>query len=150
MGHFNDVDGVVNYDINAPSDTSMSFTVATDSIDTNWDARDEHLRNEDFFDVANHPTMTFESTQVNFLNPQQATVTGDFTMLGQTKPLTLNVTLNKIANSPLTGEPVVGFRASAVIDRTAYGMTTFADGITTDVPIQIDGELVEAAETETE
>ena len=50
MGHFNDVDGVVNYDINAPSDTSMSFTVAKPNIiDTNWDARDEHLRNEDFF-----------------------------------------------------------------------------------------------------
>ncbi|HCT74207.1 MULTISPECIES: YceI family protein [Psychrobacter] len=143
MGHFNDVKGVVNYDVKAPSKTNMNFTIATDSIDTNWDARDEHLRKAEFFNVAKYPTMSFKSTNVKFINPQQAKVTGDFTMLGQTKPLTLDVTLNKIANSPLTKEPVIGFRATGNIDRTAYGMTAFADGITTNVPIQIDGELVE-------
>ena len=143
MGHFNDVQGVVNYDIKAPSKTNMNFTIATDSIDTNWDARDEHLRKAEFFNVAKYPTMSFKSTNVKFINPQQAKVTGDFTMLGQTKPLTLDVTLNKIANSPLTKEPVIGFRATGNIDRAAYGMTAFADGITTNVPIQIDGELVE-------
>lgn len=143
MGHFNDVKGVVNYDVKAPSKTNMSFTIATDSIDTNWNARDEHLKKAEFFNVAKYPTMTFKSTSVKFINPQQAKVTGDFTMLGQTKPLTLDVTLNKIANSPLTKEPVIGFRATGNIDRAAYGMTAFADGITTDVPIQIDGELIE-------
>lgn len=51
--------------------------------------------------------------------------------------------LNKIDNSPLTKEPVVGFRATGTIDRAAYGMTAYASGITTNVPIQIDGELVE-------
>lgn len=143
MGRFNDVKGVVNYDIKAPAKTNMSFTIATDSIDTNWDARDAHLKKDDFFNVAKYPTMTFKSTSVKFMNPLQAKVTGDFTMLGQTKPLTLDVTLNKIANSPLTKEPVVGFRATGNIDRAAYGMTAFSDGITTNVPIQIDGELVE-------
>lgn len=143
MGHFNEVKGVVNYDIKAPAKTDMNFTIATDSIDTNWDARDEHLKKDEFFNVAKYPTMTFKSTDIIFKNPQQAKVTGDFTMLGQTKPLTLDVTLNKIANSPLTKEPVVGFRATGIIDRAAYGMTAFSDGITTDVPIQIDGELVE-------
>ena len=143
MGRFNDVQGVVNYDIKAPSKTNMSFTIATDSIDTNWDARDKHLRTDEFFNVAKYPAMTFKSTQVTFSNPQQAKVTGDFTMLGQTKPLTLDVTLNKIANSPLTKEPVIGFRATGIIDRAAYGMTAFSAGITTDVPIQIDGELVQ-------
>lgn len=143
MGHFNNVKGVVNYDVKAPSKTNMSFTIATDSIDTNWNARDEHLKKAEFFNVAKYPTMTFKSTSVKFINPQQAKVTGDFTMLGQTKPLTLDVTLNKIANSPLTKEPVIGFRATGNIDRAAYGMTAFADGITTNVPIQIDGELIE-------
>ena len=143
MGHFNDVKGVVNYEVKAPSKTNMSFTIATDSIDTNWNARDEHLKKAEFFNVAKYPTMTFKSTSVKFINPQQAKVTGDFTMLGQTKPLTLDVTLNKIANSPLTKEPVIGFRATGNIDRAAYGMTAFADGITTNVPIQIDGELIE-------
>lgn len=143
MGHFNDVKGVVNYDVKAPSKTNISFTIATDSIDTNWDERDEHLKKAKFFNVTKYPTMTFKSTSVKFINPQQAKVTGDFTMLGQTKPLTLDVTLNKIANSPLTKEPVIGFRATGNIDRAAYGMTAFADGITTNVPIQIDGELIE-------
>ena len=88
MGHFSDVKGMVNYDIKAPNKTNMNFTIATDSIDTNWDARDEHLKKEEFFNVAKYPTMTFESTKVTFINPQQAKVMGNFTMLGQTKPLT--------------------------------------------------------------
>lgn len=147
MGHFNDVRGMVNYDIKAPSKANMNFTIVTDSIDTNWDARDAHLKKDEFFNVAKYPTMTFKSTNITFKNPQQATVTGDFTLLGQTKPLTLDVTLNKIANSPMTKEPVIGFRATGVIDRAAYGMTAFASGITTEVPIQIDGELIEKKAT---
>jgi len=143
MGHFNDVKGIVNYDIKAPNKANMDFIIVTDSIDTNWDARDAHLKKDEFFNVAKYPTMTFKSTNITFKNPQQATVTGDFTLLGQTKPLTLDVTLNKIANSPMTKEPVIGFRATGVIDRAAYGMTAFASGITTEVPIQIDGELIE-------
>ncbi len=143
MGHFNDVKGMVNYDIKAPNKANMNFTIVTDSIDTNWDARDAHLKKDEFFNVAKYPTMTFKSTNITFKNLQQATVTGDFTLLGQTKPLTLDVTLNKIANSPMTKEPVIGFRATGVIDRAAYGMTAFASGITTEVPIQIDGELIE-------
>lgn len=143
MGHFKEVEGTLNYDIKAPNKTKMSFVINTDSIDTAWEARDEHLRKDDFFNVKKYPTMTFNSTKVNFINPQQAKVTGDFTLLGKTMPLTLDVTLKKIANSPMTKEPVIGFRATGVIDRTAYGMTTFADGITTNVPIQIDGELIE-------
>ena len=143
MGHFNDVKGIVNYDIKAPNKANMDFIIVTDSIDTNWDARDAHLKKDEFFNVAKYPTMTFKSTNITFKNPQQATVTGDFTLLGQTKPLTLDVTLNKIANSPMTKEPVIGFRATGIIDRAAYGMTAFASGITTEVPIQIDGELIE-------
>ena len=147
MGHFNDVKGMVNYDIKAPNKANMNFTIVTDSIDTNWDARDAHLKKDEFFNVVKYPTMTFKSTNITFKNPQQATVTGDFTLLGQTKPLTLDVTLNKIANSPMTKEPVIGFRATGTIDRAAYGMTAFASGITTEVPIQIDGELIEKKAT---
>lgn len=143
MGHFSDVDGTVKFDLKNPNQTQLNFVIDTDSIDTAWAARDNHLKTEEFFNVKKYPTMSFKSTQVNFVNPQQAKVTGDFTLLGQTKPLTLNLTLNKIDNSPLTKEPVVGFRATGTIDRAAYGMTAYSAGITTNVPIQIDGELVE-------
>ena len=143
MGHFDKVDGTLNYNIKAPNNTKMSFVIDTDSINTAWTARDTHLKKDDFFNVTKYPTMTFKSTKVEFINPQQAKVTGDFTLLGKTKPLTLDVLLKKIGNNPMTKEPVIGFRATGNIDRTAYGMTTFADGITTNVPIQIDGELIE-------
>lgn len=143
MGRFDKVDGSLNYNMKTPNKTQMNFVIDTDSINTAWEARDKHLKTDDFFNVAKYPTMTFKSTQVTFINPQQAKVTGDFTLLGQTKPVTLNVTLKKIANSPMTKEPVIGFRATGNINRAAYGMTTFADGITTNVPIQIDGELIE-------
>ncbi|MFC6203983.1 MULTISPECIES: YceI family protein [Psychrobacter] len=143
MGHFDKVDGSLNYDMKAPNKAQMNFVIDTNSINTAWEARDKHLRTADFFNVEKYPTMTFKSTQVNFINPIQAKVTGDFTLLGKTMPLTLDVTLKKIANSPMTKEPVIGFRATGNIDRAAYGMTTFAAGITTNVPIQIDGELIQ-------
>lgn len=143
MGHFSDVDGTVQFDIKNPNQTQLNFVIDTDSIDTAWAARDKHLKTDEFFNVEKYPTMSFKSTQVNFINPQQAKVTGDFTLLGQTKPLTLNLTLKKIDNSPLTKEPVIGFRATGNIDRTAYGMDAYSQGVTTNVPIQIDGELVE-------
>ncbi|WP_228730648.1 YceI family protein [Psychrobacter sp. TAE2020] len=143
MGHFDKVGGSLNYDMKAPNKAQMNFVIDTNSINTAWEARDKHLRTADFFNVEKHPTMTFKSTQVNFINPIQAKVTGDFTLLGKTMPLTLDVTLKKIANSPMTKEPVIGFRATGNIDRAAYGMTTFAQGITTNVPIQIDGELIQ-------
>ena len=143
MGHFSDVDGTVQFDLKNPNQTQFNFVVDTDSIDTGWEARDKHLKTDEFFNVEKYPTMSFKSTQVNFINPQQAKVTGDFTLLGQTKPLTLNLTLKKIDNSPLTKEPVIGFRATGNIDRTAYGMDAYSQGVTTNVPIQIDGELVE-------
>lgn len=143
MGHFDKVDGALTYNIKAPNKTQMNFVIDTNSINTAWAARDEHLRKDEFFNVAKYPTMTFKSTKVDFYNPQQAKVTGDFTLLGKTLPLTLNVTLKKIGKSPMTKEPVIGFRATGNIDRAAYGMTAFAQGITTNVPIQIDGELIE-------
>ena len=143
MGHFSDVDGTVQFDLKNPNQTQLNFVIDTDSIDTAWAARDKHLKTDEFFNVEKYPTMSFKSTQVNFINPQQAKVTGDFTLLGQTKPLTLNLTLKKIDNSPLTKEPVIGFRATGNIDRTAYGMDAYSQGVTTNVPIQIDGELVE-------
>ena len=64
MGHFNDVKGMVNYDIKTPNKANMNFTIATDSIDTNWDARDAHLKKDEFFNVAKYPTMTFKSTNI--------------------------------------------------------------------------------------
>ena len=143
MGHFDKVNGSLSYNMKTPNKTQMNFVIDTDSINTAWAPRDKHLKTDDFFNVAKYPTMTFKSTKVVFINPQQAKVTGDFTLLGKTKPLTLDVTLKKIGNSPMTKEPVIGFRATGTIDRVAYGMTTFAQGITTNVPIQIDGELIE-------
>ena len=143
MGHFDKVGGSLSYNMKTPNKSRMSFVIETDSINTSWAARDEHLKKDDFFNVAKYPTMTFNSTKVDFYNPQQAKVTGDFTMLGKTMPLTLNVTLKKVGKNPMNKEPVIGFRATGNIDRAAYGMTAFSQGITTNVPIQIDGELVE-------
>ena len=102
MGHFDKVDGALTYNIKAPNKTQMNFVIDTNSINTAWAARDEHLRKDEFFNVAKYPTMTFKSTKVDFYNPQQAKVTGDFTLLGKTMPLTLNVTLKKIGKSPMT------------------------------------------------
>ena len=82
--------------------------------------RDEHLRSPDFFDVANHPTMTFESRSISG-SREHFKVTGDLTIRGQTREVTLDVTFNGIGTNPL-GQPVAGFTAETQINRKDFGL----------------------------
>ena len=139
-GEFTDFDARLMLDAAQPERSRLTLTVSTPSVATHDEALDAHLKNEDFFDVANHPTATFNSTAINRTGANSALVTGDFTMLGQTRPLTLNVTFNK-AGDNMAGVYTAGFSATGTVKRSAYGMTYGAPALGDDITLRISGEF---------
>ncbi|PLX39638.1 MAG: polyisoprenoid-binding protein [Hyphomicrobiales bacterium] len=139
-GRFNDFDGTLMLDEENPSASSVSVTIPVESLATFWGPRDEHLKSPDFFNAAANPAITFASTSVEKTGDMTLAVTGDFTLLGVTKPVTLDVTVTKIAPNPMSGTKTVGFHATTTIKRTDFGMNTFVPAISDEVPVVIDFE----------
>jgi polyisoprenoid-binding protein YceI len=90
-GTFEKVTGTVNLDDKEPSKSEVDVKIDVASLETRDDKRDEHLKSPDFFDAANHPQITFKSTQIKKAGKDKYKVTGDLTMKGVTKPVTLDV-----------------------------------------------------------
>ena len=143
-GKFNKVNGAINYDVKNPTSTTINFTVYTNSIDTDRRLRDSFLRRKELLNTKQYPTMTFVSKKVSMINPKEANVTGDFTVLGQTKPLTVRVTLSDVENDPITSKPTLRFRATGLVDRYSYGVTAFPKVISNIIPLEISGKLIAA------
>lgn len=142
FGEFTQYDGTLNLDRANLANSSVEVTIDTASIDTDQADFDEHLRSADFFNVAAHPTMTFKSTKVEDAGNGVLKVTGDFTMLGQTRPVVLDVKLNKIAPHPFRPTiEVAGFSATTTIDRRQWGFDKYAPAVGTAVKIRIETEF---------
>lgn len=120
-GRFRDFDGVIKYDAKNPAASSVEFTVQAASIDTANNNRDEHLRSADFFDVQKFPTLTFTSTKVVPKDADTLEVTGNFTMHGVTKQITIPVEILGFAKTP-RGEKA-GFETDFKINRKEFGIT---------------------------
>lgn len=143
-GEFRDFDGTLTLDEADPAASSVAVTIQTGSIDSAWEARDEHLRGPDFFDVANHPAMTFKSTAIEVTGDNTAKMTGDLTLLGVTKAITLDVALNQLGEHPFSKKMHAGFTATGSIDRAEYGMTYGVPAVGQNVAIRIDIEAQKA------
>jgi len=104
-GRFNDFGGSFTYDEDDPSASQVEVTIKTASIDSNHAERDKHLRGDDFLDVGEHPEATFKSSAYEETGARTATLTGNLTLHGVTKPVTIAV--SKIGHGP---DPWGGFR----------------------------------------
>jgi polyisoprenoid-binding protein YceI len=120
-GRFTDLGGSVTFDEAEPSRSSVAFTIQAASIDTGTPDRDAHLRSEDFFHVEKYPTVTFASTAIKALGGNDYEVTGDLTMRGVTKRITLPVIFQGKAKDPW-GNEKLGFEAETTINRKDYGL----------------------------
>ena len=143
-GKFRKVNGSINYDVKKPESTTINFTVHTNSIDTERRLRDSFLRRKELLNTQQYPTMTFVSKKIKMITPKEANVTGDFTALGQTKPLTVRVTLSDVEMDPVTAQPTLKFRATGMVDRYNYGVTAFPKIISNIIPLEISGKLIAA------
>lgn len=142
-GRFNTVEGAFTLDADAPEKSSVVVTMDAASIDTNHKERDEHLRGKDFFDTAQYPNLTYKSTSVKRTGENSATVTGDLTMHGVTKPVPLEVTLNKTGPHPRDAtKTVAGFSARGALKRSEFGMAYGVPMLGDEVELIIDVETV--------
>ena len=119
-GLFKDYEGTVVYDKDNPAGSKVEFTVQAASIDTGNADRDKHLRSADFFDVEKFPTLSFASTQVKAQDKDTLEVTGDLTMHGVTKKVTIPVDFLGTAKTP-NGEKA-GFETRFTVNRKDYGI----------------------------
>ncbi len=120
-GNFGEFGGTIRLDRENPAASSATFTIQTASIDTNLEDRDNHLRGADFFDVENHPQITFESTKFEKTGDNTFDVTGTLTMRGVAKTVTLPVTFLGEAADPW-GNLRAGFETETTLDRKVYGI----------------------------
>jgi len=120
-GRFNDFEGTIRYDPQSPSASSVELSVRTTSIDTGNNDRDEHLRSPDFFDAQKFPVLTFTSTGVTAKDAHTLEVTGDLTLHGVTRRITIPVQILGAIKAP-NGEKA-GFEALFTLNRKDFGIT---------------------------
>lgn len=145
-GHFDNFDATIITEGNDFENAKVTFEADAASINTKNEMRDNHLRSADFFDAENHPKITFKSKSFKKDSDDKYKLTGDFTMRGVTKEITLDVTYNGRALG-LDGVDTTGFEILGKVNRFDYGLEwntlTEAGGITvgSDVKIEIFAEM---------
>jgi polyisoprenoid-binding protein YceI len=146
-GHFADVSATADIDPGHPESASVAVTIQTASIKTDNEARDGDLRSSNFLEVDKYPTITFVSTAVTPAGQDQFTLTGNLTIKGNTRPVSLHVTKYGEFNDPMMGHRIA-YNATTEINRKHYGLTfnMVLDGrwvVSEEIQIRIEGELVE-------
>jgi polyisoprenoid-binding protein YceI len=121
-GTFNDFQGTIRIDGDAPANSSAEVTIEARSIDTRNEDRDGHLRSNDFFDMENHPQISFASTAIEQVDEATYKVTGDLTIKGTTRPVTLDVEYHGTATDPF-GNERIGFEGSTTVNRKDFGVS---------------------------
>jgi len=145
-GEFAKTNGKAQIDDADLSKSSIEVTIEAASVDTRDEKRDNHLKSADFFDVAKYPTITFKSTKVEAGKDGALTVTGDLTMHGVTKPVTLEGSITKAITDPW-GLTRRGASFTGKLDRKAWGitwgkMTDVGAVVGDEVKLDIQAELV--------
>jgi len=147
-GRFTDYKGFVEMDADAKTIKTIEATINAVSVDTNHDKRDAHLRNPDFLDAAQYPTMTYRMKSAK-IQGDRYTLVGEFTLRGVTKDVTLVSTFNGVAKDPW-GNTRAGFSAEGKLNRKDFGMVwnkTLDNGglvVGEEVQIRLDIECIKA------
>lgn len=133
---FNKTTGTVVLDKEA-KEARVDIAIDMKSIDTGFDTFDEHIQGADFLDTAQYPTATFKSTKVVFEGDKPASIEGDLTIKGISKPVTLTVTSFFNGPHPMMEKDAIGANATAVIKRSEFNAGKFAPGVGDEVTLDI-------------
>ena len=144
---FTKIDATLNYDPADPTKSQLTATIDPASVRTDYPNPakdfDKELREDQrFFKVAQFPEIKFVSTKLEKTGDKTGKMTGDLTFMGQTKPVTLDVTFNgSFKEHPLTKKPAIGFSATGTVKRSAYGMDALVPFVGDDVALLIETEF---------
>ena len=149
-GSFDEVSTTADIDPEHPETAKDEATISTASIRTNNGTRDNDIRSSNFLEVEKYPVMTFKSTGIEPAGPDQYKLTGDLTIKGNTRPVTLDVTKYGEFSDPMMGHRIA-YSATSKINRKEFGLSFNAvlDGrlvVSEEIQIQIEGEIVEQKE----
>ena len=139
------VDGTLVYDAKDPTKATVEATLPLSGLDTFVPKLDEHMKSADFFDAAKFPNVTFKSTKVAAAGKGKLKVTGDLTVHGVTKPVTLDVTVNNEGPHPMTKVQSIGFDATATIKRSDFGVAGYVPNVSDEIKIRITTEAHDAS-----
>ncbi|MBX2952404.1 MAG: YceI family protein [Leadbetterella sp.] len=139
-GSFGKFDAKITSSKDDFSDAVIDFSAEVASITTGNERRDGHLKSDDFFSVEKFPTLTFKSTSVKKVSGNNYKITGNLTMKGVTKPLTLDA----VFRGPIEGrggKKVVGIKATGTLNRIDFGVGTSGPSVDDEVTLRISGEF---------
>jgi polyisoprenoid-binding protein YceI len=139
-GRFDKVDGDFRFDPADPTRSTVTVTIPVDSIDTGVAKLDAHLKSPDFFDAARYPTATFKSTHVERAGDHGLKVSGELTLHGVTKPVVLDVVINKVGPHPMGGRAAAGFDARTTVKRSDFGISNYVPNVSDEITISITTE----------
>ncbi len=134
--------GELNWNPQAPDQSTVTATIDAASADSGVDRFDEHLVSPDFFDAAAYPQITFKSTSVALTGAGTGTVTGDLTIKNVTKPVTLDVAINRAADDGFAKAYKLGFSAKGQVKRSDFGVDKYTPFVGDDVTVVIEAEFV--------
>ena len=144
-GVFNDFDVTVNSSKPDFSDAVFELNAKVGSIDTRVEARNNHPKSADFFDAEKYPAMHFKSTSIKNAGKNKYKLTGDLTLHGVTKTVTMNLEYRGTIENPMSKKPTAGFQVTGVIKRSDFNLGNgFPPPMISDeVRIKADGEFVQ-------
>jgi polyisoprenoid-binding protein YceI len=141
---FNNVQGTLEFDQADPTRSSVRVTIPMTSMSTGVAGLNEDFQSSDFFDYAKFPAATFKSSQVQKgATPGTLKVVGELSLHGITKPVALDVTINKVGTNPRNHVPTVGFEAMATLKRSDFGLGLFVPQVSDEVQVHITAEAAE-------
>ena len=142
MANFGQVDGVIHYNAEDVTQSSVQATLPLAGLTGFTAAFDEHLRSADFFEAARFPSATFKSTKVAAAGVNKLTVTGDLTIKDITRQVVLDVTVNGAGPHPSANKPAVGFDATTTLKRSDFGVGAYAPTVSDEVSLRITTEAI--------
>ena len=141
VSKFDKTTGTVTLDKEAKTG-AVDITIDMTSVNTGYSTFDEHIQGEDFLDTAKYPTATFKSTKVTFDGDKPATIDGELTIKGVTKPVTLKVNHFATMPHPMLKKDAIGANASTVIKRTEFNAGKYAPNVGDEVTITVSLEAI--------
>jgi polyisoprenoid-binding protein YceI len=143
-GTFTKLSGSAHYDPATAKDDSVEVTIETGSVDTRVEMRDNDLRSDHFFDVQKYPAMTFRSTKIESFGADKLKITGDLTIRGVSKSVSLDVEGPTKPIDDGHGHLHMGVSATGTLNRTDFGMSGYQGVVGNEINLTIDAELVQA------
>ena len=140
--NFGQADGTIVYDADKVSASSVQVTLPLTGLSALAADFYDHLTGDKWFDAAKFPASTFKSTKVEAAGEGKLKVTGDLTVKGVTKPVVLNVTLNKAGEQPMAKRAAIGFDATATVKRSDFGLGAYVPNVSDEVTLRITTEAV--------